>query len=389
MEEEHKEELPAPPRFRYKLIKFATLILLFLAIFLFAGFSGLKATSSSKFCSSCHDMKPEYYTWKASTHSEVECTNCHIEPGVKNLAKDKANGIVQLYKNVTNTYTAPIQMPKDIPNSACDRCHNMKNRDVTPSGDLIIPHDKHLAKDIKCIECHSGVAHGKISERNVTFKSDYEKWDTSLGKAMMKDVKFISPKMDTCMDCHEARGVSTECKTCHSTAMVPNSHKQPNFKAVYHGKLAAKDVKECNACHQYMSEEEITGIETIPPAQQFLSTGTVNQKSSITAQEYAKENTFCKKCHTSRPPSHVKGFVNLHGAIAKKSTDSCKACHDFQFTGFNKTTTPTCSSCHPSMHENKNFKERHPISLASVTQPSTKCYTCHYKPKCVQCHKED
>ncbi|CRK81392.1 cytochrome c3 family protein [Neobacillus massiliamazoniensis] len=389
MDDEHKQELPAPPRFRYKGFKFMTLALFFVVIFVILGFSGIKATSSSQFCSSCHEMKPEYYTWKASSHNEVDCVSCHIEPGVKNLAEDKAKGVVELYKNLSNTYTAPIQMPKDIPNDACEKCHNMKTRQVTPSGDLIIPHDKHLAKDIKCTACHSGVAHGKISERNVTFKSDYTKWDDALGKSMMSDVKFTSPKMETCMECHQARNVSTACKTCHKNSMVPSSHKQANFKTQDHGKLAERDIKKCNSCHQYMSEDAITGIQDIPASQQFLNTGTVNQKSSISAQDYAKENTFCKKCHTTKPQSHVKGFVNLHGAITKQQgTKTCLACHDTQKTGFNKTTNITCSSCHPAMHEGKNYKEHHPINLTGVTAPNASCYTCHNKPKCTSCHKE-
>ncbi len=386
MEEEHKE-LPAPPRFRYKLIKIATLTLLFLVLFFSIGFFGLETTSSSKFCSSCHEMKPEYYTWKASTHSEVDCVSCHVQPGVKNIAKDKAEGVVELYKQKTNTYTAPIQMPKEIPNSACETCHNMETRAVTASGDLIIPHDKHLAKDIKCTQCHSGVAHGKIAERNVTFKSDYTKWDTSLGKSMMSDIKFTNPKMETCMECHEARGISTACKTCHSTEMVPKSHKKESFKNETHGETAKNDVLKCNSCHQYMSEIKIKDLENVPASQQFLSMGTIQNKS-LPAEEYAKENTFCKKCHTTRPPSHVKGFVNTHGSIAKKSTKKCLACHDYQKTGFNKTTNVTCSSCHPSIHVGKNYQERHPINIAGVTRPTDMCYSCHYKPKCSSCHKQ-
>jgi nitrate/TMAO reductase-like tetraheme cytochrome c subunit len=392
MDDEHKDEQPvqpAPPRFRYKGFKFMTLTLLFLTLLVILGYSGLKATSTSQFCHSCHEMSPEYYTWKASSHSEVDCVSCHIQPGVKNLAEDKAKGVVQVYKNFTNTYTAPIQMATDIPNSACDRCHNMKSRQVTPPGDLIIPHDKHLAKGIKCTECHSGVAHGKIAERNVTFKSDYSKWNEELGKSMMSDVSFTQPKMETCMECHQARDVSTACKTCHSTGMVPASHKEPNFKTGDHGKLAGKDVTKCNKCHQYMSDEPITGLKDIPAAQQFLATGTVHQKSSISAQEYAKENTFCKKCHTAKPASHVKGFVNLHGAIVNQQGEQkCLACHDEQKTGFNKTTNITCSSCHPAMHEGKNYKEHHPINLTGVSAPSELCYTCHNKPTCTSCHKE-
>jgi nitrate/TMAO reductase-like tetraheme cytochrome c subunit len=385
MDEEQKVR-KAPPRYRYILIKTMTLTVLFLALLFVIGFSGLKATSSSKFCSSCHEMTPEYYTWKASAHAEVDCVNCHIEPGAKNLAKDKANGLVQVFDNLTNRYTAPIQMPKNIPNSACERCHNMKTREVTPSGDLIIPHDKHLTKGIKCVECHSGVAHGKIAERNVTFKTDYSKWDDSLGKAMMSDVTFTQPKMQDCMDCHKARGVSTACTTCHSTGMKPESHNAADFKNGGHGVLAGKDIKECNNCHQYMSDTEIKEIKDPSPTELFLNGGKSTQQT-ITAQEYAKENSFCKQCHTKRPPSHVSGWSSLHGPIATKDLPRCLTCHDQQNTGFNKISNVTCSSCHPAMHAGKDYKKTHPIDLTGVTEPKELCYSCHDKPVCTKCHK--
>ncbi|WML46920.1 cytochrome c3 family protein [Neobacillus sp. PS3-34] len=303
------------------------------------------------------------------------------------MAKDKANGFVEFFKKETNRYTAPIQMPKNIPNSACERCHNIGTREVTPSGDLIIPHNKHLAKDIKCIQCHSGVAHGKIAERKVTFKSDYDKWDDTLGKSLMSDVKFTSPKMETCIECHEARDVSTACKTCHTTGMEPKSHKKENFKFQTHGKSAKKDVKQCHSCHQYMSETEIKGMEEVPASQQFLANGTIKDKSH-SAQEYAKENSFCKKCHTQRPPSHGKSFVSGDGPIAKHSTEKCLTCHDYQKTGFNKITNITCSGCHPASHAEKNFRATHPIALPAGQKPVEMCYTCHYKPKCTSCHKQ-
>lgn len=386
MDEEQKE-LPAPPPKRYKFYKILTLTFLFLALFLILGYSGLEASSSSKFCSSCHEMTPEYYTWKASSHAEVDCVNCHITPGAKNLVQAKENGVVQLFQKVTNTYTAPIQMPKDIPNSACEKCHNMKTRQVTPSGDLIIPHDKHLAKNIQCVECHNGVAHGKISERNVTFKSDYSKWDDELGKSMMSDVTFTEPKMETCMECHKARDVSTACKTCHTSGMKPASHNDPTFKTGNHGKLAEKDIQECNKCHQYMSDDPIKGMEETSATQQFLNSGNTDTKPSITAQEYAKENTFCKKCHTTKPPSHDSSWSNQHGAIAQQDVQKCLTCHDYNFNGFNKITNITCSSCHPAMHEGKNYQEHHPIDLTGIKSPTKLCYTCHNQSKCEACHK--
>ncbi|ALC88789.1 cytochrome C [Bacillus sp. FJAT-18017] len=391
MEEEQKDqqtELPAPPRLRNTIFKIMTLTLLFLVLFFSIGFVGLEATSSSEFCSSCHEMKPEYYTWKASSHGEVDCVNCHIEPGVENLAKAKGNGIVELYKKQTQTYTAPIQMPKDIPDSACEKCHNMNSRQVTPSGDLIIPHDKHTEKDIECVQCHSGIAHGKIAERKVTFKTDYEKWDIELGTAMMSDKKFTNPKMEKCMDCHIARKVTTECSACHTTNMYPESHKRDEFKTETHGTLAGKEIKECNECHKYMSDKETTLFNDEPAHKQFLKTKKIETKK-VNTHEYAKENTFCKDCHTQRPASHIKGFIKSHGTFAKNDDSKCQACHDLQKTGLNKISNVTCNSCHPSSHANKEWRKTHPVEVPKGAKVTKTCYQCHNEQKCQSCHKED
>jgi nitrate/TMAO reductase-like tetraheme cytochrome c subunit len=387
MEEEHIEQTP-PPRTRYRLYKYLTVALFFIVIFFSLGLVGVETTSSSEFCSSCHEMKPEFYTWKASTHSEVDCVNCHIGSGAEEYTNAKANGLLQVYKKTTQTYTAPIQMPKEIPDEACEKCHNMILREVTPSGDLIIPHDKHMEKDVECIQCHSGVAHGKIAERKVTFKSDYDKWDTSLGKSMMSEKKFTSPKMEECMDCHKARNVTTECSACHTSSMYPKSHTKEDFKLNSHGLLAKDDVQECNDCHKYMSTKEITLFNDQPAYTQYLRDQKIQNKQ-VSSKDYAKENTFCKDCHTQRPKSHEKGFVKKHGTAANKNEEACLTCHDLQKNGQNEISNITCNSCHPSSHENKDWRKTHPIKVAEGVKVSETCYLCHNEQKCQSCHKED
>ncbi len=297
--------------------------------------------------------------------------------------------MVQVFKKTTDTYQAPIQMPKDIPNEACEKCHNMDTRNVTPTGDLIIPHDKHLEKDIDCAECHKGVAHGNISQRKVTFKSDYEKWDTELGQSLMSDKKFVNPTMEECVDCHVARQVTVECKACHTTEMYPDSHKKENFKTETHGSIADKDVKKCNNCHQYMSDEEIDLFTEQPAHTQYLQNEKVEPKK-VSSRDYAKENTYCKTCHTEqRPASHKNGFINIHGSAANADKSSCLTCHDQQKTGLNKVSTVTCNSCHPSSHDdNPNWRTSHPIPVAENTKVNKSCFKCHSKPKCESCHKE-
>lgn len=401
MEEEQKKPSSGRPSYKfYKILTITLFSILFLGI---AGYGTVEFTSSSGFCGSCHEMNPEYNTWKASSHSNVACKECHIKPDVVSYAKAKANGLVELYSKATDSYTAPIEMPKDIPNSQCELCHDMKNRKTTAESDIIIPHDKHLAKDIDCVTCHYGVAHGDVKDRSVTFKSDYDKWSSDLGKQMMS-VKFTQPKMEDCIKCHEARDVSTACKTCHSTGMKPKSHDDSNFMKGEHGQLAEKDIKKCDSCHSLMSDTEIKNLGTKSASEQFLSTGKAKE-GTISAQEYAKENTYCEKCHTKRPASHVNGWNNSHGTAAKADEQKCFACHSnkkittstITSTGLvsnavptdDSGSTPSCASCHPAMHDGKDYKTIHPINLTGVTQPNETCYSCHSKPKCESCHKKD
>ena len=387
MEEEQNQELPTPPKFRYKLIKIATLTLLFLVLLSFAGFFGLETTSSSKVCSSCHEMKPEYYTWKASTHSEVECTSCHTDAVYKDLAKDKAKELVaQLKKQSTGTSAAPIRMPNEIPNSACESCHDVLTRDVTPSGDIIIPHDKHENKGVECVQCHSGVAHGKVADRKRTYSTDLDKWDSQVGTAAMSDIKFIRPDMDTCIECHKARKITTECSACHKTGMVPKSHKKEDFATKTHGKQAAANLQKCNQCHKDMSSVPLEGYEDIPTVTKYLNKDQVTTQKTKSQYDYAKENTFCKDCHSKRPESHSSSWMKEHGNQASKDKQECLACHNYQQAGGISTSMVACSSCHPAMH--KGFdKQRHPIPLAEKQNVTEYCYTCHVKNKCTACHK--
>jgi nitrate/TMAO reductase-like tetraheme cytochrome c subunit len=386
MEDEQKEQT-TPPRFKGKLFKFLTIGLFFIVAFFALGLVGVETTSSSSFCSSCHEMQPEFYTWKASTHSEVDCVQCHIQSGVENYSKAKANGLVQVYKKQTNTYTAPIRMPDEIPDSSCEKCHNIKTRNFTVSGDIIIPHDKHKDKEIECIQCHSGIAHGKVADRKMTFQSDYQKWDETTGKTAMKDTKFIKPDMETCIDCHKARKITTECSACHSTGMVPEGHKKADFKTKTHGILAGKELETCNECHKLMSKDKLEGFEEASVLDKYISSN--RQSTKKNQYDYAKDNTFCSDCHIKRPASHESGFISKHGALANKDLNSCKACHDIQQTPVSNKNKVNCSSCHQSSHSKKNprWRENHKIPIAPNQKPSDFCYSCHVKDRCTSCHK--
>ncbi|MDP4103525.1 MAG: NapC/NirT family cytochrome c [Bacillota bacterium] len=204
---------------RITLYKILAATLGILIVFGFAVYGTAQATSSSGFCNSCHEMNPEAETWKVSTHSQVACKECHIQPGIINEAKAKINGLDQVYQKVTDNYTAPIKIKDPIPNSVCEKCHNMKNKTTaqTVNGIVVIPHQKHLEKGVLCVQCHYNVVHGGISEGKETLKSEYDKWNSAQAKQVVYNDSFIKPKMEDCIKCHKVRKVSTACSTCHIT----------------------------------------------------------------------------------------------------------------------------------------------------------------------------
>lgn len=357
--------------------------------FLFIIYYGTMAqVSRPELCTICHMMKPEFYSWQASSHEKVPCLSCHE-------ARNTENQLKTLYYAITNTYMAPIIMTTTIPDRKCESCHKVNKRKVTPSGDLIIPHAAHKAKNIACAKCHRGVAHAHISERKVTYKTDYSKWDSTLAKALMTDDQTRT-RMDTCMRCHEARKAPLDCKACHRTSMLPQTHKSKEFKYVNHGQMAAGDLKSCDKCHSFMSTEKYEGFQEVSAIDKFLQSSNKSQKAPdaqetnkvdiTSARSYAKINTYCRACHRKRPPSHGENFTK-HSEYAKANRDKCMTCHDNRKND-NSVVKVGCGTCHPALHAKSwQWKVSHPIKLVPGQEVVESCYRCHVKKRCGSCHK--
>lgn len=371
---------------KLRIIKFMTVLIITIIGAAFILKIGVHATSSSSFCANCHSMKPQVLTWEASSHSQVECVQCHVQPGLENLAKQKAGGIRQLYHTITDNYIAPIRMPSYIPNESCTTCHNMSNRNVSTSGDIIIDHEAHEKKDIACVICHDGVAHGKVSEKRVTYKSDYNKWNEMLAKRFMEDTKYTRPQMETCMNCHELRGAPLTCETCHSTSMLPEEHKDPKFITKGHFEQAKEDLYYCNTCHSYTTKTQVEGFQQTTAAYSSFLSGGTQHELNVTVEQYAKTNDYCRDCHGTRPDSHKQQlFLMRHGQYADGNQNRCMTCHDFRITSDAPVTNVSCASCHPSSH-NRDWKTRHPIPIADNQKFNKSCLQCHVEATCANCH---
>lgn len=354
------------------------------------GYGVIAFTNSPTFCSSCHEMAPEYTTYKASAHNNISCVQCHIKPGAINMMTHKVKSLKEVYYHVTGVPEQIVQTEEEaISNENCLQCHT-KNRLVTASGDLKVNHKGHIEKGIPCITCHAGVAHGKIAARGINTEEVRGRYTEETAQKVMEK-KYMDPNMGTCIDCHDkvnkgekpwkevsylvppnpeeidkkleenkntrsenaenlakvhdkktqdiilqAIGkekkdvkVSMECETCHKKIKVPANHKVTSWNKA-HGGTAVKELNQCMDCHQ-----DSKWIKEIPKEDIISLLKKKGQESKAhkytpniaAAQEQSRINQFCSACHANRPPSHEKSNYWLIGHANKARTaDEKEAC---------------------------------------------------------------
>ncbi len=263
-----------------------------------------KLAEHPRFCSTCHNMTEYYDSWEHSSHKDVVCITCHYDPGIEAVVKGKINGMVQLVKYVSHSYSGKPHA--EISDASCMRagCHVGMQDDSTEllfKDVAMFNHEQHLSgrvpgHKLHCTSCHFQSVPGE----------------------------HISVTSATCITCHfynrgsEPVGAGT-CLTCHRLpeeavefAGAPFSHK--DF-------LADNDKARCVSCHSAVTK----------------GTGTVSWSR-------------CLNCHAERyelmPPQTV-----FHGTHVSKRRIECLQCHDPIEHGTMSMSeqmlaSANCSACH-------------------------------------------
>lgn len=343
-----------------------TLTLGIIALSATAAIAGIKVTSTPSFCSTCHEMTPEFATWKASAHQKVACVSCHIEPGPVNFLKHKISALNQVRQHIAKSYRLPIEIPHEIKNEVCLQCHSA-NREASPSGDIKIPHDKHLEKGVTCVTCHKGVAHGQIAEREQTIDGDFKRWTMPVGRSQLVR-KFRTMDMKGCQECHEAEKAPLKCEACHNQIVKPKDHQKTAWEQD-HGALARRNIKTCDRCHS------TTRAMVRAPAENSIA-------------EYARSNTFCQACHVKKPAGHLGEWRESHAAVfgPDKDLTPCQTCHDTKRSRPTELAAKTtCNQCHTAGHQ-PNWQLWHPVKVGSGVKVGAACVSCHSRQTCGKCH---
>jgi nitrate/TMAO reductase-like tetraheme cytochrome c subunit len=355
-------------------------------------YGAISFTSTPTFCSTCHEMAPEHVTFQASAHNQIKCTQCHIEPGAKNLVVHKVESLKEVFYHIVGA-PDPIVQTVAVSNENCEQCHS-RNRLVTATGDIIVNHKGHIEEGIPCITCHSGVVHAKVVERGINDSESYPAWTKENADKLMGE-KYEKPNMGTCIGCHdqvnqgkrpwkkiayslpenthgkedkksvtlqetaetmasidyreipestqriilEAIGqqqtdvkLSMECFTCHQKINIPDNHKLKNWNQ-QHGKFAVEELAECLHCHQ-----DSLWIKKL--AKQDIRSLLVEKKKEepikqdlFTVIRKSRSNHFCSTCHANKPADHLVRYQWLYfkhpiGSNTVEGRRTCFVCHE-------------------------------------------------------------
>lgn len=219
-------------------------------------------------------LQPAYYeryegmhvrmvNWRASTHARIGCISCHVEPGLQGFVKYGLDSIPDFYSQLFfGAQTSNLLHQPSI--HACQKCHT-SYRQVSPAGDLLIPHKAHVeVLKVNCVVCHKNLVHSPNSEG------------------------YNKPEMTTCISlCHDGTKATNKCTKCHTRKQTPESHSQPGWLLIHSQKTTTIN---CARCHAWTPD-------------------------------------FCADCHSKRPASHKGNWKKQHQFRAKVLGKGCLVCH--------------------------------------------------------------
>ena len=300
-------------------------------------------------CTDCHELDDAGQVG----YPELEfCMDCHGD-----LEEEEETPEAQRIANVFFTPEGKPRWQKAI---------------LPYGGDLKFTHAPHVAANVECAACHSTMAGTQRQARKL-----YD--------------------MAVCMQCHQERGASNACQTCHAQIrqdVAPADHQVawetrhgPAVRSTQAGGLEPtchychKQPAFCNDCHfQQLPTSHNFGWE-LGHGRRVLSAGGPGEARCTFCHQ---DQSFCDDCHmTTQPSSHKHLWMRRHGVMVRTQGVSgqarCEFCHH---------QPAFCEECHRNMEPRDHttlFRTKSHGMVASVDR--TRCLVCHQTDFCIRCHE--
>ncbi len=401
---------------RPRYIIWTGVVVLLLAAFVV---TALGVTSTYWFCAEvCHKVQDDsIIAYDRSTHSKVSCMACHVPVGINpvGFVLKKAQSLGELYLTATNKFSLPLNpgshvalSKKYFPSTQCTQCHNLENRDVTPSPGIIIDHVVHEESGIWCTVCHNRVGHKEDFDLTLT--------DPNTGEPNQKHDDFML--MTACFRCHTLTDESPAgipapgtCSACHTPdfELKPANHFEADFYPRGHADMALEDREAKQAALGETPSEEPTKTPDVGEGTEESARGVteayaadggeladdapmyerIEHMPAPAAVGYCStchiESQFCMDCHGMEMPHPTEFAEKTHPDLVASSMEKCVMCHTEADPFF-------CDSCHHGTASDWEFQtdaaweqEQHAAAVRQNGVPG--CLgQCHEIAFCQECH---
>lgn len=333
-------------------------------LFLILAAAFVRFSESPRFCYICHIMRPYYKAWEESSHSDVNCLECHYPPTVGGHLKSKFVAISQVVQYFTGSYGTRFWA--EIEDDACLQtgCHDTRllSGEVTFKENIAFDHAFHLGtlrrgKKLRCTSCHSQMVVGNHIEvtESVCYTCHFK--DATLGTGTADCLTCHGPPKEPvvfegvtfdhdeylkrevpCTQCHthvvQGDGAVPEsrCYSCHPDRS--NMTNEPFQLHLYH---VTNNKVECSECHLEIQHGKLEVSSALAPncagchgdshsLQQgmYLGTGGLDTPNVPSAMFGAA--VACNACHEA--PAHgISGGAAGNGMFPRATGESCASCH--------------------------------------------------------------
>jgi nitrate/TMAO reductase-like tetraheme cytochrome c subunit len=334
---------------------------LFLVLFV----GSVEYTSHSYFCASCHYMKPFYQSWESSSHSHIECADCHYRPGIRSKIRAKFEGILQVGRYWSKLYLKSKPWA-EIPDESClqEGCHDKRLLEgIAKFKKVAFDHKIHFedlkrGKQLRCTSCHSQIVQGE----HITVT------ESSCFICHFKESEHY-PQISDCNHCH------------HKEDLISEKTSKFNHSPVFSNGF------ECNKCHS----NTIIGDGEVPRENCYKchwETDRLNKYDDTDLMHYThifQNKIECNQCHLEIQHKIVKEIDSISDCLTCH-TDYHKA-QKILFLGQGGKGTPhpvpnimlekglSCKGCH-IFHEESGGQV---IKSETFTSKAQACESCHGK----------
>ena len=357
---------------RLSLVK---VILILVGIVAFFSAVAMTVTSQTGFCNSCHIMNDYYASWERSSHSDVSCLSCHLQPGFNGYIKGKVNGLAQAVDCMVGrvgTKAEATVFDQSCLRSACHRSEDLDD-DSLEFGSVKFSHKGHIGEvydgiNVTCGTCHNhthGEEHFSVNN-GICYTCHFLKNDADSsglvrsecldchtlpeqiidrGTVIIDHQEFKSYDVNCESSCHQrqiervSQVTDTACLQCHTFGLSDEETSEQLH--AYHTDM---EKVECFACHGKVPHgpDETSTVATMMNCENCHSNTHAVQKTIFSADQSVSHETAinekvlspmflthveCTGCHVERD-SLDQGTLSSVGTVARAIPAACDTCHE-------------------------------------------------------------